>query len=121
MPIEVRSAHSADPSVAPTTVTRCVLDIDIHRNEPKVEVHEKLPNPQGWRGAEISVTVGGNWTTYRGKVLAYFQQLAVITPYASLKLKFAAADDAGCGGASAAEKRSLEARARACDGGPFFL
>jgi len=40
-------------------------------------------------------------------VLSYFQQLAVITPYASLKLKFAAAEDLG-GGASGAEKRSLE-------------
>ena len=46
MPIEVRSAHSTDPSVVPTFVTTCVLDIDIHRNEPKVEVHEKAPNTE---------------------------------------------------------------------------
>jgi hypothetical protein len=50
MPIEVRSAHSTDPSVVPTLLTTCVLDIDIHRNEPKVEVHERAPNTEvSWR------------------------------------------------------------------------
>lgn len=28
-------------------------------------MQEKRPNPQGWRGAEIQVTIEGNWTTYR--------------------------------------------------------
>eukprot|EP00613_Pedinella_sp_CCMP2098_P052306 CAMPEP_0171895878 /NCGR_PEP_ID=MMETSP0992-20121227/47277_1 /TAXON_ID=483369 /ORGANISM="non described non described, Strain CCMP2098" /LENGTH=749 /DNA_ID=CAMNT_0012523849 /DNA_START=66 /DNA_END=2312 /DNA_ORIENTATION=+ len=111
MPIEIRCAHSADSSVAPTTISNCILDIDIHRNEPKVEVHERLPNPSGWRGAEISVTVGGNWTTYRGKVLSYFQQLAVITPYASFKLAFhAALDSVDSKGQSAATSNAAAAQ-----------
>ena len=39
-------------------------------------------------GTEISVTICGNWSTYRMKCLTYFQQLAVITPYAKLKLVY---------------------------------
>ena len=68
MPIEIRSAHALYAAEPPKFVTRCVLDIDIHRNEPQVEAHEKEANPDGWRGSEITVTVGGNWTSYRGKV-----------------------------------------------------
>jgi DNA topoisomerase VI subunit B len=35
-----------------------------------------------------SVTIGGNWGNYRSRILQYFQQLAVITPYAKLSLDF---------------------------------
>ena len=41
-----------------------------------------VPNKEGWRGTEISVTIAGSWAHYRARVLQYFQQLAVITPYA---------------------------------------
>lgn len=34
------------------------------------------------------VTICGTWSNYRSRVLQYFQQLAVITPYAELKLDF---------------------------------
>lgn len=82
MPIEITSAKSLDPSKPPAFVSHCVLDIDIYRNEPHVIKHTKTPNTDNWRGTKISVVVGGNWTTYRAKVLHYFQQLAIITPYA---------------------------------------
>ena len=34
------------------------------------------------------MTIAGNWITYRARILQYFQQLAVITPYAALKIDF---------------------------------
>lgn len=35
------------------------------RNIPNIHIHEKRPNPEGWCGAELQVTIEGNWTTYR--------------------------------------------------------
>ena len=46
-----------------------------------------VPNKEGWRGTEISVTIAGSWAHYRARVLQYFQQLAVITPYAGTYAK----------------------------------
>lgn len=88
MPVTIESAHSTDPNKAPEFITRCVLDIDISRNEPKVIEHIKMPNPDGWRGTSITVVVGGNWTNYRSRIMTYLQQLAIITPYAELELTY---------------------------------
>ena len=79
LPIEVLSAVDPDADV-----TDCVLDIDIHKNQPRVLRHERRPNARRWRGTEIAVVIEGNWTSYRAKVVKYFKQLAVITPYAQL-------------------------------------
>lgn len=65
-----------------------MLDIDIHRNEPKIISTHREPNMEQWRGLEIMVTICGTWSNYRSRVLQYFQQLAVITPYAELNLDF---------------------------------
>lgn len=60
MPITIRSAtDSASP------VTLCVLDIDIHRNAPRVKEHRREPNVDGWQGAEVSVVIEGNWSAYK--------------------------------------------------------
>ncbi|KAL6204070.1 hypothetical protein ACLB2K_021339 [Fragaria x ananassa] len=66
----------------------CRLDIDIHRNIPHVHNHEKRDSKDRWHGAEIQVVIGGNWTTYRSKILHYMRQMAVITPYAEFIFKF---------------------------------
>ena len=39
-------------------------------------------------GTRISVSVGGNWSSYRSYILRYFRSLAVITPYAEFKFDF---------------------------------
>ena len=104
MPIEIKSGHSTNPHESPSFLSHCVLDIDINKNAPKVELHTKMKNSDRWRGAEISITVGGNWTTYSGKIKNYFQQLAVITPYANFRLCFTAATEED----GAADKRNLE-------------
>lgn len=61
------------------------LDIDIQRNEPNIYKEQQLHNPEGWHGAEVSVTIAGNWQYYRAKVLRYLRQIAVITPYAEVR------------------------------------
>lgn len=73
--------------VAPE-ITSMVLDMDIYKNEPKVISTKCLPNPQSWHGTVISVTVSGAWTYYKARILQYFQQLAVITPYANIEFDF---------------------------------
>ncbi|GLE00235.1 hypothetical protein PINS_up008962 [Pythium insidiosum] len=88
MPIEIRSALATDKNAIPRFVSLCKLDIDIFKNEPNVLLHTKRTNDEGWTGSEISLTIGGNWTTYKAKIIQYFQQLAIITPYAQLSLAF---------------------------------
>ena len=46
-------------------ISFCRLDIDIHKNVPHVHLHEKCDNKDIWHGAEIQVTIEGNWTTHR--------------------------------------------------------
>lgn len=87
MPIEIRSAVGGATG-APSLISHCTLDIDIQKNEPRVLVHEQLSNAEGWRGTEISVIIGGRWTNYQSKVFMYCRQLAVITPYAHIKLSY---------------------------------
>ena len=94
LPIEVRSAHSTEASRAPSYVSRCILDIDIYRNEPAVKLHEKVANLQQWRGTRIDVVVEGNWSTYKTHIMTYFQQLAIITPYAQMDFTFRALSNA---------------------------
>ena len=83
LPIEVRSATSGS-----STLTYCKLAIDIEKNEPDIREHERLPNEHGMRGTEISVTILGNWSKYRPKILQYMRQMAVITPYARFEFAF---------------------------------
>eukprot|EP00252_Welwitschia_mirabilis_P003041 TRINITY_DN13100_c0_g1_i1.p1 TRINITY_DN13100_c0_g1~~TRINITY_DN13100_c0_g1_i1.p1 ORF type:complete len:676 (-),score=156.66 TRINITY_DN13100_c0_g1_i1:550-2577(-) len=69
----------------------CRLDIDIHKNIPHIHVHEKRDNKDKWHGAEIQVTIEGNWTTYRSKIIQYMRQMAVITPYAQFFFRYISA------------------------------
>ena len=78
MPVEVRSSQGA---TKPLNV--CVLDIDIQKNEPRVKVHQQMPNDGGMRGSELALVVGGNWSTYRSYIVQYLRQMAVITPCAA--------------------------------------
>eukprot|EP00730_Choanoeca_flexa_P016954 TRINITY_DN8101_c0_g1_i1.p1 TRINITY_DN8101_c0_g1~~TRINITY_DN8101_c0_g1_i1.p1 ORF type:complete len:734 (+),score=202.30 TRINITY_DN8101_c0_g1_i1:118-2319(+) len=74
-------------------ISHCVLDIDLHLNEPKVHVYERLPNdgsvaplesdinvrlfgearetdtgflPAEWHGTQIAVVIQGNWSDGHG-------------------------------------------------------
>jgi len=88
-PIRISTAHrySGDDE-PPSKVSKCVLDIDIYKNEPKILEHRQLPNADGKVGTQVEVLIAGNWTTYRSRILQYLQQLAIITPYAALSLQY---------------------------------
>lgn len=87
LPIEVYSARKGS-----STKSYYKLDLDIQKNEPNVHTSKMLENADGWHGAELSVTIAGNWQYYRAKILKYLQQIAVITPYARFEFQFIAED-----------------------------
>jgi DNA topoisomerase VI subunit B len=84
LPVTVTTAR-----VGQDFISRYVLDIDIHKNQPNIHSEEKLPNPDKWHGAELSVTIEGAWSSYRSRILKYLRQLAVITPYAAFHFQCA--------------------------------
>ncbi|KAH9303067.1 hypothetical protein KI387_014650, partial [Taxus chinensis] len=83
LPIDILSAMKAQ-----NYISFCRLDIDIHKNIPHIHLHEKRDNKDRWHGAEIQVTIEGNWTTYRSKIIHYMRQMAVITPYAQFLFRY---------------------------------
>lgn len=85
-----------------------MLDIDIYKNEPRILKRRVEGNADGWRGTEISLSIAGNWSIYRSRVLQYFQQLAVITPYADLQLVFESEKDAKKNFDARFERRSTQ-------------
>ena len=116
LPITIRTAYSTSISNKPTTVSTIVLDMDIRKNEPRIisrkdltmtsflrsvstssSSHSSSANSaesDPWcRGLDLTVTIAGSWSTTRSRVLQYFQQLAVITPYAHLSLQFVSSKD----------------------------
>ncbi|EIE26704.1 hypothetical protein COCSUDRAFT_11853 [Coccomyxa subellipsoidea C-169] len=88
LPIEVWSARQGQ-----SFISYYKLDIDIHKNEPNVHKTEEKPNPDRWHGAELSVTILGNWQYYRAKIHKYLRQIAVITPYAKFSFAYVAEDE----------------------------
>ena len=67
--------------------------IDIYKNCPRVIEHKQKANTEKWIGTEMQVLVAGNWTTYKSRVVQYLQQLAIITPYARLKMTYSNRSD----------------------------
>jgi DNA topoisomerase VI subunit B len=84
LPVCIRTAQSG------ANITSCILDIDMAKNTPTIISHTTEPNPDGWRGSEVSVTIQGSWTSYRAKLLLYMRQMAVITPYSQFRFNFRA-------------------------------
>jgi len=93
LPIEVRTAHALSSDARPSAVVEMVLDIDIYKNLPKIISSRRRSNHDNWRGTEITLTIAGNFSSYRTRILQYFQQLAVITPYADLDVDFTCSRD----------------------------
>lgn len=61
LPITVTTAHSITPGVFASKITTIVLDIDIHKNEPRIISRTEKPNIENWRGCEIKVTISGTF------------------------------------------------------------
>ncbi|KAA0160271.1 hypothetical protein FNF31_04436 [Cafeteria roenbergensis] len=97
LPITVATAHAPTAAARargpPARITRCVLDIDVHRNEPRVVSHVLEANEARQCGTKLSIVIGGAWAAYRRHVLRYMQQLAIITPYAELSFAYVSPSD----------------------------
>jgi DNA topoisomerase VI B subunit len=50
--------------------------------------HELHSNDDNQVGTIFQIFISGNWTTYRSRIVQYFQHLAIITPYAELSLRY---------------------------------
>lgn len=93
-PIHIQTVHrimdddDGETAAIPRKVSSCILDIDIYKNEPRVIEHSEELNVDGIVGTTVRVLIAGNWTTYKSRVVQYMQQLAIITPYASLSLAY---------------------------------
>lgn len=94
-PVHIRTAHRTDDTTTtasalapPKRITSCILDIDIYKNEPRVLEHTVEANTTNFVGTMVRVLIAGNRTTYKSRVIQYLQQLAIITPYAALSVKY---------------------------------
>ncbi len=60
------------------------LMIDIQRNRPLILKHKTYRNERKWHGTVIELSMDGDYLRAGPKILEYFKQTAVVTPYANL-------------------------------------
>ena len=88
VPVTVKTAFMRTPGTVPERYSECVLDIDVYKNEPRIERHESFLNADSFQGTSFTVCIGGNWRKYKQHIMKYLQQLAIITPYADFSISF---------------------------------
>jgi DNA topoisomerase VI subunit B len=90
VPIHITTAHRPTGGGAiPTHYSTCTLDIDIAKNEPKIIAHQKHNNAiKQWIGTELAILIAGNFTTYKARIVQYLRELAIVTPYAEIKMEY---------------------------------
>jgi len=57
---------------------------DIQKNRPIILRREKLGNSKGWRGTIVEFSIEGDYMRAMPKLLEYFKQTAMVTPYANI-------------------------------------
>jgi DNA topoisomerase-6 subunit B len=87
MPMLIRSSLGTSKPVSEVE-----LDLDVFSNSPNIHRHEKVENKDKWRGSQIKVTIGGEFSKYRRYVINYLREMAVITPYARFEMHYRAED-----------------------------
>lgn len=80
-PVEVVSAPMGSPYVYMKR-----LYIDMKRNEPVIVEEAQWKRRGRWHGTRVSITLKGDWSRARPKVIEYIQRTAVIAPYATITL-----------------------------------
>ncbi|GMI11257.1 hypothetical protein TrVE_jg2972 [Triparma verrucosa] len=88
IPVTVVTSHTKNPGEVPAKVSKCILDIDIYKNLPRVEEHTERTNHSSFVGTEFKLCIGGSWKSHGKFIKSYLQKLAVITPYASFSFDF---------------------------------
>jgi len=62
------------------------LRIDINKNEPVIIERGAWRKTREWHGTIVSVTIEGDWSRAKQRILEYLSRTAIITPYASITL-----------------------------------
>jgi len=81
-PIYVRTAPLDSPVEG-----EYYLQIDISRNIPHVMRMRLRRKERNWHGTVVRLTLEGSWQLARKRILEYVRRTALITPYASIRLK----------------------------------
>ncbi len=79
-PIRVRTATPKSKSIHEFEIL-----IDITNNRPVVLSHKRIKNDSGWHGTSVELTLEGNWSSAKHRVIEYIRRTALITPYANIK------------------------------------
>jgi DNA topoisomerase-6 subunit B len=62
------------------------LRIDVNRNEPVILEAGSWRKTRDWHGTIVSVTIEGDWSRAKSRVLEYIHRTATVLPYASIVL-----------------------------------
>lgn len=63
------------------------LYIDMKKNEPRVVMEAQWRRRGNWQGTRVSITLVGDWTRARSRIIEYIKRTAVIAPYAEIVLE----------------------------------
>ncbi|AFZ71100.1 DNA topoisomerase VI, B subunit [Caldisphaera lagunensis DSM 15908] len=60
------------------------LLIDIKKNEPVIIEEGQLIKKNNWHGTKVYLTLEGDWTRAKPKIIEYIKRIALISPYAEI-------------------------------------
>ncbi|WP_131159484.1 DNA topoisomerase VI subunit B [Aeropyrum pernix] len=81
-PVEVYSATKGSQYVY-----MMKLVIDVQRNEPRILERGEWNKRGSWHGTRVTLSLEGDWSRAKSKILEYIKRTAVIAPYAEIILE----------------------------------
>ena len=60
------------------------LRIDLQKNQPIILERGSWRKSRDWHGTIVSITIEGDWSRAKQKIIEYIKRTAVITPYANI-------------------------------------
>ena len=81
-PVYVKSSTPDSP-----VIYEFELMIDVETNTPLILNQRLYKKRRNWHGTAVELTIEGNWSLARRKVLEYFKRTALIAPYANIQLE----------------------------------
>ncbi len=58
--------------------------IDVQENKPRILYRASWPKTSDWHGTLVKVTIAGDWSRARSRILEYIRRTAIVTPYANI-------------------------------------
>jgi len=63
------------------------LQIELKENRPKIFEQGQWRKRGRWHGTRVSITIEGNWSKARSRILEYIKRTAIVAPYAEIVLE----------------------------------